>query len=129
MTSTISGTRGALMMSRGIGGCCGQNIIYGFPQGPSNSLWNLKADMEDLLSRYHEDHDDYADTLGEENRHLNNMIVLTERQCGLALDKEGTKIRPFIEGFGFREVFKWVNANSGNVCIAFMYPENEVKSE
>lgn len=97
------------------GECCGRSYIYDMEDGPTEYLVSR---LKILLY-----HNDEAPDCGKECVE----IVLTEEQAFNKSYKNRDWNSWLTRTFGFRKVMRWINPNSGNVCISYMRSGAEIK--
>lgn len=85
------------------GGCCGVNHLFGFGQ-PSVDIDRFVRRLEEGLQ-------------GMPHRDMLAEVILTENQFDV--DDPEDNVRQSLTRMGWQEVSRFVNPNTGNICVVF----------
>lgn len=106
------------------GGCCGRSHIFSF-----SGATKLKEQISEILSEENDNYQEYESNpdYGDDSTLAGKCveICLTECQCNYKLGNKSRK--QIIEEVGFEEVYRFLNPNSGNIVVVFLYSSNKVE--
>ena len=109
------------------GYCCGRFHVCNFDTYKmEDNLRSIKEELDRTNYDFEAMYEEAVPTYGDDPNMSGMCCEITLADYQINLEHKGKTFKTHLEDMGFKEVYKFLNPNSGNVVHVFLYSSNEV---